>query len=153
MGPIQLSRLQIIVPFQKTSVPRMPAFSDRSWAFFYKCRVMQRTYLLTSSQKGKEMRNYLAVYRSLSSPRSGSLLSFRDSYLNAKFQSAFLQSRFTSEHLISPIPDICHEPHEYIRVNFFFASVNFYRFNVKNWRFTVYFAVITQKNGNFLCIL
>ena len=51
------------------------------------------------------------------------------------------------------IPHICHKPHEYIRVNFFLAGVNFYRFNAKNWQFTVYFAVITQKIGNFLCIL
>ena len=36
---------------------------------------------------------------------------------------------------------------------FFLAGVNFYRFNPKNWQFTVYFAVITQKIGNFLCIL
>ena len=36
---------------------------------------------------------------------------------------------------------------------FFWAGVNFYRFNAKNWQFTVYFAVITQKIGNFLCIL
>ena len=36
---------------------------------------------------------------------------------------------------------------------FFLGGVNFYRFNVKNWQFTVYFAVITQKIGNFLCIL
>ena len=28
---------------------------------------------------------------------------------------------------------------------FFLAGVNFYRFNAKNWQFTVYFAVITQK--------
>ena len=28
---------------------------------------------------------------------------------------------------------------------FFLAGVNFYRFNAKNWKFTVYFAVITQK--------
>ena len=33
------------------------------------------------------------------------------------------------------------------------AGVNFYRFNAKNWQFTVYFAVITQKIGNLLCIL
>ena len=32
-------------------------------------------------------------------------------------------------------------------------GVNFYRFNAKNWQFTVYFAVITQKIGNLLCIL
>ena len=36
---------------------------------------------------------------------------------------------------------------------FFSAGVNFYRFNAKNWQFTVYFAVITQKIGNLLCIL
>ena len=36
---------------------------------------------------------------------------------------------------------------------FFLAGVNFYRFNAKNWQFSVYFAVITQKIGNFLCIL
>ena len=44
------------------------------------------------------------------------------------------------------IPDICHEPHEHVRVNF-------YRFNAKNCQFAVYFAVITQKISNFLCIL
>ena len=36
---------------------------------------------------------------------------------------------------------------------FFLAGVNFYRSNAKNWQFTVYFAVITQKIGNLLCIL
>ena len=36
---------------------------------------------------------------------------------------------------------------------FFLAGVIFYRFKAKNWQFTVYFAVITQKIGNFLCIL
>ena len=36
---------------------------------------------------------------------------------------------------------------------FFLAGVIFYRFNAKNWQFTVYFGVITQKIGNFLCIL
>merc|ERR1712004_191150 len=44
------------------------------------------------------------------------------------------------------IPHICHKPYEYIRVIFF-------RFNAKIWQFTVYFAVITQKIGNLLCIL
>ena len=34
---------------------------------------------------------------------------------------------------------------------FFLAGVNFYKFNAKNWQFTVYFAVITHKTGNFLC--
>ena len=51
------------------------------------------------------------------------------------------------------IPDICLERHEHARVNFFLAGVNFYRFNAKNWQFTVYFAVITQKIDNLLCIL
>ena len=36
---------------------------------------------------------------------------------------------------------------------FFLPGVNFYRFNAKNWQFTVYFAVITQKIGNLLCSL
>ena len=36
---------------------------------------------------------------------------------------------------------------------FFLAGVKFYRFNAKNWQFTVYVAVITQKIGNFQCIL
>ena len=36
---------------------------------------------------------------------------------------------------------------------FFLAGVNFYRFNANNLQFTVYFAVITQKIGNFLCVL
>ena len=35
----------------------------------------------------------------------------------------------------------------------FLAGVIFYIFNAKNWQFTVYFAVITQKIGNLLCIL
>ena len=35
----------------------------------------------------------------------------------------------------------------------FLASVNFFRFNAKIWQFTMYFAVITQKIGNLLCIL
>ena len=47
------------------------------------------------------------------------------------------------------IPDICHESHENSRVNFFWAGVNFYRFNAKNWQLTVYFAVITQKLAIF----
>ena len=37
--------------------------------------------------------------------------------------------------------------------NFFLAGVNFFRFNAKIWQFTVYFAEITQKIGNLLCIL
>ena len=48
------------------------------------------------------------------------------------------------------IPHICHERRS---CKFFLAGVNFYRLNAKNWQFTVYFAVITQKIGNFLCIL
>ena len=51
------------------------------------------------------------------------------------------------------IPDICHRRHGHTRVNFFLAGVNFYRFNAKSWQFTMYFAIITQKNGNLLCIL
>ena len=43
--------------------------------------------------------------------------------------------------------------HEPGSCNFFLAGANFYRFNAKNWQFTVYFAVITQTNGNLLCIL
>ena len=43
--------------------------------------------------------------------------------------------------------------HTWYLCKFFLAGVNFYRFNAKNWQFTVYFAVITQKIGNFLCIL
>ena len=37
------------------------------------------------------------------------------------------------------IPDICHGRHGHVRVNFFLAGVNFYRFNAKI--------------GNLLCIL
>ena len=55
--------------------------------------------------------------------------------------------------IIHAIPDICYGSHGYTRVKFFLAGVNFYRFNAKNWQFTVYFAIITQKIGNFLCIL
>ena len=36
-----------------------------------------------------------------------------------------------------------------IFVYIFFGGVNFYRFNAKNWQFTVYFAVITQKLAIF----
>ena len=43
--------------------------------------------------------------------------------------------------------------HERCSCKFFLAGVNFYRFNAKNWQFNVYFAVITQKIGSFLCIL
>ena len=44
------------------------------------------------------------------------------------------------------IPHICHRHHRHV-------CVNFYRFNAKNWQFTVYFAVKMPKIGNFLCIL
>ena len=40
------------------------------------------------------------------------------------------------------------EPREF-SCKFFLAGVNFYRFNAKNWQFTVYFAVITQKLAIF----
>ena len=43
------------------------------------------------------------------------------------------------------------EPQEF-SCKFFLAGVNFYRFNGKNWQFTVYIAVITLKIGIFLCI-
>ena len=46
-------------------------------------------------------------------------------------------------------PNLSREPREY-PCKFFLATVNFYRFNAKNWQFTVYFAVITQKIGNLL---
>ena len=36
---------------------------------------------------------------------------------------------------------------------FFLPGVKLYRFNAKNWQFTVCFAVITQKIGILLCIL
>ena len=37
--------------------------------------------------------------------------------------------------LIVSIPDICHEHHERRSCKIFFAGVNFYRFNAKNWVF------------------
>ena len=46
--------------------------------------------------------------------------------------------------LLLHIPFICQKK---------LPGVIFYRFNAKNWQFTVYFAVITQKIGNLLCIL
>ena len=54
---------------------------------------------------------------------------------------------------VTSIPDICHGRHGRRPCKFFLTGVNFYRFNAKNWQFTVYFAVITQKIGNLLCIL
>ena len=51
------------------------------------------------------------------------------------------------------IPDICHRRHGRRPCKIFLAGVDFYRFNAKHWQFTVYFAVIAQKIGNFLCIL
>ena len=64
--------------------------------------------------------------------------------------AAYAQALFN---VVLFIPHICHEPHEYIRVKKFWAGVNLFRFNAKIWQFTVYFAVITQKIGNLLCIL
>ena len=55
-----------------------------------------------------------------------------------------------NEGLSENIPHICHGRRP---CKFFLAGVIFYRFNAKNWQFTVYFAVITQKIGNLLCIL
>ena len=40
-----------------------------------------------------------------------------------------------------------------VSVNFSGRCKFFFRFNAKNWQFTVYFAVITQKIVNLLCIL
>ena len=40
-----------------------------------------------------------------------------------------------------------------VSVNFSGRCKFFFRFNAKIWQFTVYFAVITQKIGNLLCIL
>ena len=51
------------------------------------------------------------------------------------------------------IPFICHRHHRRCLCKKKLTSVNFYRFNAKNWQFTVYFAEITQKIGNLLCIL
>ena len=50
------------------------------------------------------------------------------------------------------IPHICHRHHRRCLFKKKLPGVNFYRFKAKNWQFTVYFAVITQKIGNFLCI-
>ena len=41
-------------------------------------------------------------------------------------------------------------PREY-PCKFLLAGVNFYRFNAKNWQFTVYFAIITQKLPCVFC--
>ena len=51
------------------------------------------------------------------------------------------------------IPHICYGRHGRRPCKFFLPGVNLYRFNAKNWQFTVYFAVITQKIGNLLCNL
>ena len=40
-----------------------------------------------------------------------------------------------------------------VSVNFSGRCNFFFRFNAKIWQFTVYFAVITQKIDNLLCIL
>ena len=55
--------------------------------------------------------------------------------------------------LQSTIPHICHRHHRRCLCKKKLPGVNFYRFNAKNWQFTVYFAIITQKMGNLLCIL
>ena len=88
---------------------------------------------------------------------SGELLSTMfKTILSSVFLMAFF---FFNIKLISKIwTDYSHtsylsrKPREF-SCKFFLASVNFYRFNAKNWQFTVYFAVITQKIGNLLCIL
>ena len=40
------------------------------------------------------------------------------------------------------IPDICHRHHRHVCVKKKLPGVNFYRFNSKNWQFSVYFVVI-----------
>ena len=77
---------------------------------------------------------------------------YQDSFWPATIYISGIQLLFNFA-LSSTIPDICHGRHGHVRVNFFLAGVNFYRFNAKNWQFTVYFVVITQKIGNLLCIL
>ena len=47
------------------------------------------------------------------------------------------------------IPDICHEPHEHVRVNCFLVGVNFDRFNAKNWHFR---QILREKVAFFLNI-
>ena len=59
-----------------------------------------------------------------------------------------LEISWTSEHQHT-IPDICHGSHGYIRVNFFLAGVNFYRFNAKNWHFR---QILREKVAFFLQI-
>ena len=39
--------------------------------------------------------------------------------------------------IVKRIPHICHGRHRRRPCNFFLAGVNFYRFNAKNWQFTV----------------
>ena len=43
---------------------------------------------------------------------------------------------------VGDIPHICHRRHGRRPCKFFLAGVNFYRFNGKNWQFTVSFVVI-----------
>ena len=61
--------------------------------------------------------------------------------------------KLTDQWSHTSIPHICHRRHGRRPCKFFLAGANFYRFNAKNWQFTEYFAVITQKIGNLLCIL
>ena len=58
----------------------------------------------------------------------------------------------------SAIPHICHGRADGVRVNFFLAGVNFYRFNAKNWHFrqilrkkVAFFTDLTRKIGVFRC--
>ena len=55
---------------------------------------------------------------------------------------SFSLGSFVSDKNIWSIPDICHEPHEHIRVNF-------YRFNAKNWHF---WQILHEKVAFFLQI-
>ena len=63
-------------------------------------------------------------------------------------KNIFLLSRLP---LIVGIPHICHERHRRRLCKFILAGVNIYRFNAKNWQFTVLFVIIYAFFGvNFI---
>ena len=67
------------------------------------------------------------------------------------FSSSKPQYKTTSLKQGALIPDICHRHHRRRLCKFFLAGVNIYRFNAKNWQFTVYFVVIYAFFGvNFI---
>ena len=51
---------------------------------------------------------------------------------SADFDTLFVQG--VPKKVLTDIPHICHERHKY-SCKFFWAGVNFYRFNAKNWHF------------------